>query len=54
MALYEFDCPNGHGRFEKIVDFKYDTQPCPKCQEESEKVEFSVPAKRNPEKGIQS
>ena len=51
--------------FEKICDAKYDTQPCSslvilgegqgkeECGVESEKVEFSVPAKRDPEKGIQ-
>jgi len=52
MPIFEFECPE-HGKFERIVDFKYDTLPCPKCKVESDKVEFSVPAKRNPEKGIQ-
>ena len=53
IPIFEYNCEQ-HGKFERICDAKYDTQPCPKCQEESEKVEFSVPAKRNPEKGIQN
>ena len=54
MPIFEYQCPLGHGKFEPICAAKYDTQPCPKCQEESEKVEFSVPARRNPEKGLQT
>ena len=63
MPIFEFECPM-HGKFEVICESKYDTQPCPSwmkelsgeehyCQVESEKIEFSIPAKRNPEKGIQ-
>ena len=52
LPIFEFECPV-HGKFERIVDAKYDTQPCPKCKEECEKIEFSIPAKRNPELGIQ-
>ena len=58
MPIFEFECPK-HGKFERIIDAKYDTQPCPRCAndcndyQECNKVEFSVPAKRNPEKGIQ-
>lgn len=52
MPLFEFECKT-HGVFEKITIEKYDTLLCPVCGEESEKVEFSVPAKRNPEFGIQ-
>jgi hypothetical protein len=52
MPLFEFQCPK-HGVFECFTLEKYDTRPCPKCKEECEKIEFSVPARRNPEKGIQ-
>jgi len=53
MPIFEFVCPKGHGKFELITLEKYDTMMCPKCGEESEKVEWSVPAKRNPEHGMQ-
>ncbi len=52
MPIFEFQCKT-HSIFERIISAKYDTQPCPKCKEECEKIEFSVPAKRNPEFGIQ-
>jgi len=52
MPIFEFECPK-HGKFELITLPKYDTMMCPQCGEECEKVEFSVPAKRNPELGIQ-
>ena len=53
MPIFEFTCPKGHGKFELITLEKFDTMMCPKCGEESEKVEWSVPAKRNPEHGLQ-
>lgn len=64
MPLYEFNCKK-HGLFECFTLEKYDTRPCPKviaigmdkipikCGKESEKVEYSVPARRNPEHGVQ-
>ena len=52
MPLFEFVCPK-HGIFERFTLEKFDTRPCPVCREESEKIEFSIPAKRNPECGIQ-
>ncbi len=55
MPMYEFECPV-HGKFEVICDEKYDTQPCPElqCVYESPKIEWSVPARRNPQKGVQT
>jgi putative FmdB family regulatory protein len=52
MPIFEFKCPK-HGKFEQITLEKYDNLMCPKCGELSDKIEFSVPAKRNPECGIQ-
>lgn len=52
MPIFEFECSK-HGKFERIIPAKYDTQLCPECGEECEKIDFSVPAKRNPECGIQ-
>jgi len=56
MALYEFECPKCKERIERIVwgDIR---KPFPRCQEcnlAMKMVEFSVPARRNPEKGIQT
>jgi len=63
MAIFEFECPV-HGKFEVICDSKYDTQSCPflimnrdqleeYCGIESDKIEWSVPSRRNPEYGVQ-
>ena len=61
MAIREFHCPE-HGRFEKIViggkvhaeshECPYDLGENRYCGIESPLVEFSIPAKRNPEHGI--
>ena len=52
MPIFEFECPV-HGKFERITLEKYDTQLCPQCGEECEKVDWSIPARRNPEYGVQ-
>jgi hypothetical protein len=67
MPIYEYRCPV-HGKFEQInpVDTGRTTCPSPcdyagghskgkktKCGLSSKKVDFSVPASRNPDFGIQ-
>lgn len=53
MPLYEFVCPV-HGKFESYVALiGAQAAACPTCEAKSDAVEFSVPAKRNPEYGIQ-
>ncbi len=63
MPIFEFKCPV-HGKFEVICEEKYDTFPCQYhgepghliawgCEIESDKVEWSVPARRNPMHGEQ-
>ena len=53
MPVYEYDCSK-HGRFESVQPMSKsdDTQPCPKCKKQTERVD-SIPARRNPEYGIQ-
>jgi len=54
MAIREFECAI-HGRFERI-DIGLKVLPkaiCPVCGEDATYVEFSVPARRNPEHGLQ-
>jgi putative FmdB family regulatory protein len=52
MPIYEYLCPHGH-RFEKISTIITDEKTkCPKCGSPAEQV-VSVPAKRNPDLGIQ-
>ncbi len=57
MPLREFICPKC-GKFESYVSSTIPppTRPCPnpKCKERGKLVEFSVPARRNPDKGIQT
>jgi hypothetical protein len=57
MPLYEFQCPNCYARIERVVIGKIPNHP-PVCGEcnigiEMDLVEWSVPARRSPEKGIQ-
>lgn len=54
MPIYEYICPVDGSRFEKILPISQsdESQECPKCGQESERVD-SVPARRNPEYGIQ-
>lgn len=60
MPIFEFVCPK-HGKFEAIVSSDTTKLPCPyrhphvggSCYRESKKVDFSIPAKRDPRHGIQ-
>ena len=54
LAIREFQCLQ-HGIFERI-DPGLKILPralCPVCGKEAEFIEFSVPARRDPERGIQ-
>lgn len=53
MPIYEYICPQD-GRFEAILPLSQSDkkQSCPVCDKKSERVD-SVPARRNPEYGIQ-
>lgn len=53
MPILEYVCEKNQHRFERIVT-KYSAEPqkCPKCGSMGELVD-SVPAKRNPDFGIQ-
>lgn len=57
MALIEFECPSCKVRIEQIRFGSAIDDPAPVCHEcgvrITERVEFSVPAKRSPEHGIQ-
>lgn len=56
MPLKEFFCKI-HGKFERVRNLSHkELPPCPVrgCKQVVESVEFSVPAKRNPEYGIAS
>lgn len=55
MAIFEFECPNCKERVERLT-FGHIERPaplCAKCGTLTHQIEFSVPAKRNPEHGIQ-
>ncbi len=58
LALFEFQCPHCLNKIERIVfgSIKNDPPVCTRCDTGSlmEQVEWSVPARRNPEKGIQN
>lgn len=53
MPIYNYECLNCKTNFEKFVPYKFTMKKCPKCG--STKIErvWSVPAKRNPDAGIQ-
>jgi len=53
LPIYEYLCPND-GKFEMTLPIReYDKkQRCPVCDEKIERVD-SVPARRNPNYGIQ-
>lgn len=56
MPLFEFECPECKERIEEYTSGRIDKRVplCPKCgQAMMEDVEYSIPAKRNPEHGIQ-
>ena len=56
MPLFEFECPECKERIEEYTSGRIDKRVplCPKCgRAMMEEVEYSVPAKRNPEHGIQ-
>ena len=56
MPLYEFVCEK-HGKFERVRNLSHkELPPCPVrgCKHEVTSVEYSVPARRPPEAGIQS
>jgi hypothetical protein len=53
MPIREYVCPE-HGKFERvIIGREVEFPKCPRCAEFCIPVEFSVPARRDPEKGIQ-
>lgn len=58
MPIYEFVCPK-HGKFEAIASLNTENLPCTyeyendNCGRSSPRVDWSVPAKRNPDLGIQ-
>ncbi len=67
MPLYEFTCRE-HGKFERLMPMGAQVALCEakvggemmdgtlhtwQCGVECPKIEFSVPARRDPEKGIQ-
>lgn len=56
MPLREYVCPICKTKFDRLshkFDEDSDTYPCPQCGHMGELVEFSVPAKRDPDHGIQ-
>lgn len=56
MPLFEFRCPEHHSQVvERYTTGNVHSTPprCKLCERMMEQVEFSVPAKRDPEKGIQ-
>lgn len=54
MPLREFKCPKCGGKIERFFHgFVKNDPPLCGCGYQMEEVEFSVPAKRDPEKGIQ-
>lgn len=52
MPIYVFSCPQGHG-FDKIVPCGTKSAKCPECGKKALRKGMEVPAKRNPEHGIQ-
>lgn len=54
MPIFDYICPNCGNHFDKYVT-PGDTEPqtCPKCRHIASQLEYSVPARRNPDKGIQ-
>jgi hypothetical protein len=52
VPMRELTCPK-HGVFEGYVAGSLtNSRPCPTCGKSAPMVEFSTPAKRNPDKGI--
>ena len=37
MRMFQYECPE-HGKFEKLLKEKKDTQPCPECGKDSKKI----------------
>lgn len=52
MAIREYFC-KVCGKWERLEFSKRKEARCPSCGRESERVEFSVPARRNPKHGEQ-
>lgn len=55
MPIYEYSCPEHRDKvIERYTSGQVNNKPplC-ECGKAMEQVEFSVPAKRNPDKGIQ-
>jgi hypothetical protein len=53
MPIREFECPK-HGTFEKIVPYDFQSGfKCPKCKILCPEKEWSAPAKRNSDYGLQ-
>jgi len=55
LAIFEFECLKCCAKIERYV-YGNISKPAPICEcgNQMEPVEWSVPAKRNPEKGIQT
>lgn len=54
MPIYEYQCtePECKMRFERYVKLEDEPPQCPRCGDDTQQV-LSVPAKRNPDHGIQ-
>lgn len=55
MPIFEFECPQCGLRIERYTVGDID-KPAPLCTcgVQTEQIEWSIPAKRNPERGIQN
>lgn len=55
MPIFEYNCLQCGKKVEQYVVGAIEARLplCAECGKQMERVEFSVPAKRNPEKGIQ-
>jgi hypothetical protein len=54
MPLIEFECPKCCAKVERIVFGQIEKpEPMCECGNQMQVIEWSIPARRNPEKGIQ-